>query len=55
MNVDKFQIAFLKSQFTAVIKFFENVHEFQMHRDTFLNQQRANIVAFYASPELFAK
>lgn len=37
MNVDKFQIAFLKSQFTAVIKFFENVHEFQMHRDTFLN------------------
>jgi hypothetical protein len=37
MNVDKFQIAFLKSQFTAVIKFFESVHEFQMHRDTFLN------------------
>lgn len=28
MDVEQFQIAFLKSQFTAVLKFFENVHEF---------------------------
>jgi len=51
MDVSRFQIAFLKSQFAAVIKFFENVNDFQMYQDNFLNQKRVNIEDFYQSPE----
>lgn len=51
MDVSRFQIAFLKSQFAAVIKFFENVNDFQMYQDNFMNQKRVNIEDFYQSPE----
>ena len=40
MNIDEFEIAFAKSQLLAVINFFENVNEFQMKQDNFLNQRK---------------
>ena len=40
MNIDEFEISFAKSQLKAVINFFENVNEFQMQQDTFLNKRK---------------
>ena len=53
LDIDDFEIAFLKTQFEAVLKFFENVHEFQIFQDNFMNKKKVNLQQFYQRPEVF--
>ena len=53
LDIDDFEIAFLKSQFEAVLKFFENVHEFKIFQDNFMNKKKMNLRQFYQGPEVF--
>ena len=53
LDIDDFEIAFLKSQFEAVLKFFENVHEFKIFQDNFMNKKKMNLQQFYQGPEVF--
>ena len=53
LDVGDFEFAFLKTQFEAVLKFFESVHEFQMFQDNFMNKKKANLEQFDRQPEVF--